>query len=30
VVQGGEGLTDEFKRAPWKKIRDAIYQGHGT
>ena len=30
VVQGGEVLTDEFKRAPWKKIRDAIYQGHGT
>ena len=30
VVQGGEGVTDEFKRAPWKKIRDAIYQGHGT
>jgi Arc/MetJ family transcription regulator len=30
VVQGGEGLTDEFKRAPWEKIRDEIYQGHGT
>jgi len=30
VVRGGEGLTDEFKRAPWEKIRDEIYQGHGT
>ena len=30
VVQGGEGVTDEFKRAPWEKIRDEIYQGHGT
>ena len=30
VVQGGEGLIDEFKRAPWEKIRDAIYQGQGT
>jgi len=30
VVQRGEGLTDEFKRAPWEKLRDAIYQGQGT
>ena len=30
VVQGGEGLTAEFKPAPREKLRDAIYQGHGT
>jgi hypothetical protein len=29
VVQGG-GLTDEFKNAPWDKIRDEIYRGHGA
>ena len=29
VVQGG-GLTDEFKHAPWEKIRDEIYRGHGA
>ena len=29
VVQGG-GLTDEFKNAPWEKIRDDIYKGHGA
>ena len=29
VVQGG-GLTDEFKNAPWEKIRDEIYKGHGA
>jgi hypothetical protein len=29
VVQGG-GLTDEFKNAPWGKIRDEIYRGHGA
>jgi hypothetical protein len=22
-------LTDEFKDAPWEKIRDEIYKGHG-
>ncbi len=22
-------LTDEFKNAPWEKIRDEIYKGHG-
>lgn len=30
VVKGGEGLTDEFKNAPWEKIRDEIYRGHGA
>lgn len=30
VVHGGEGLTDEFKNAPWQKIRDEIYRGHGA
>jgi hypothetical protein len=24
------GLTDEFKNAPWEKIRDEIYKGHGA
>jgi len=24
------GLTDEFKNAPWEKIRDEIYRGHGA
>ena len=23
-------LTGEFKDAPWEKIRDAIYKGHGA
>jgi hypothetical protein len=23
-------LTDEFKDAPWEKIRDEIYKGHGA
>lgn len=23
-------LTDEFKNAPWEKIRDEIYKGHGA
>jgi hypothetical protein len=26
VVTGG-GLTDEFKNAPWEKLRDEIYKG---
>lgn len=30
VVVQGKGLTDEFKRAPWEKIRDEIYRGHGV
>ena len=29
TVRGG-GLTDEFKNAPWEKIRDEIYRGHGA
>ncbi len=24
------GLTDEFKNAPWEKIRDEVYKGHGA
>ena len=24
------GLTNEFKDAPWEKIRDEIYKGHGA
>ncbi|MDR0782023.1 MAG: type II toxin-antitoxin system VapB family antitoxin [Pseudomonadales bacterium] len=27
---GGNGLTPEFQNADWKKIRDAIYEGHGA
>ena len=30
VTFRGEGLTDEFKNAPWEKIRDEIYKGHGA
>jgi hypothetical protein len=30
VVRGGDGLADEFKNAPWEKIRDEIYKGHGA
>ena len=30
VVVKGSGLTDEFKNAPWEKIRDEIYKGHGA
>src|SRR5665213_187556 len=30
VTFKGSGLTDEFKNAPWKKIRDEIYRGHGA
>ena len=30
VVVSGGGLTDEFKNAPWEKIRDEIYKGHGA
>ncbi len=25
----GEGLTAEFRDAPWEKIREAIYEGRG-
>ena len=27
---GGNGLTDEFQDAPWKRIRDEIYREHGA
>jgi hypothetical protein len=30
VTFRGTGLTGEFKDAPWGKIRDAIYEGHGA
>ncbi len=30
VVVSSGGLTDEFKNAPWEKIRDEIYKGHGA
>ena len=30
VTFKGSGLTDEFKNAPWEKIRDEIYKGHGA
>jgi hypothetical protein len=30
VTFKGEGLTDEFKNAPWEDIRDEIYRGHGA
>jgi len=30
VVVSGGALTDEFKNAPWEKIRDEIYKGHGA
>ena len=30
VTFRGDGLTDEFKNAPWEKIRDEIYRGHGA
>jgi predicted transcriptional regulator len=30
VTFQGEGLTDEFKTAPWEKIRDEIYRGHSA
>jgi len=29
VTFRGDGLTDEFKNAPWEKIRNEIYKGHG-
>lgn len=29
TVRGG-GLTEEFKNAPWDRIRDEIYRGHGA
>ncbi len=27
---GGTGLTDEFRGAPWSRIRDEIHRGHGA
>ena len=30
TFKGGGGLTAEFKNAPWEKIRDEIYKGHGA
>jgi predicted transcriptional regulator len=27
---GGSGLTDEFQSAPWGRIRDEVYRGHGA
>ena len=27
---GGSGLTTEFQGAPWNRIRDEIYRGHGA
>jgi hypothetical protein len=29
TVRGG-GISDEFKNAPWHRIRDEIYRGRGT
>lgn len=29
VSFGGDGLSDEYKDAPWEKIRDAIYEDRG-
>ena len=29
VVKGG-GLSDEFKKASWSRIRDEIYKEHGA
>jgi hypothetical protein len=30
VTVRGEGLTGEFKKASWDRIRDEIYQGRGA
>lgn len=30
IVTVPGALTDEFKNAPWEKIRDEIYKGHGA
>ena len=30
VTVHGRGLTEEFKQAPWQKIREAIYRGRGA
>lgn len=26
----GEGLRPEFQNAPWEKLRELIYEGHGA
>ena len=30
VTVRGNGLTDEFRNAPWERIRDEIHRGHGA
>jgi hypothetical protein len=30
VTVRGKGLTPEFKRASWEKLRDEIYKGRGA
>jgi len=30
VTFGGEGLAPGYRRAPWRRIRDAAYEGRGT
>jgi hypothetical protein len=30
VTVRGDGLTDQFKNAPWERFRDEIYRGHGA
>ena len=27
---GGEGLAPEFAGGTWERVRDAIYEGHGS
>ena len=30
VTVRGRGLSDEFKNAPWERIREEIYRGRGA
>jgi hypothetical protein len=30
VSFGGEGLTPEFAEGGWQRMRDAVYEGHGS
>jgi hypothetical protein len=30
VTFRGDGLTEQFKNAPWEKIRDELYKMHGA
>jgi Arc/MetJ family transcription regulator len=30
VTVRGNGLTDEFRNAPWERIRDEIHRGRGA